>query len=95
MVSFLANIAYGMIAPIIPLELDKISVSKSATAALFSIYSLTVIFASPSVPWLLKFVNAERLVRSALLFYGVVLVSFGFSLYLSTPVMIVCFTTAL
>jgi len=46
---FFANIAYAIIAPILPLEYESRNISPEMIGCIFAIYSVSIIFGSPFI----------------------------------------------
>lgn len=79
-VNMLSNYGYGLIAPFMPLELEKLNIEESITGFIFSFYSLTVILSAPIIGWILSKYQQRRLqYRIGLLLYSTSMFGFAYA----------------
>lgn len=72
----LSNSAYALVAPFLPIELEKKGVPLSLFGYIFSIYSVAVIIGSPLIGYLLTKYKKRNLVRIGL--FSMSMAMFGF-----------------
>lgn len=78
-ITLLINIAYGLIAPFLPKIIKSRDISTIVAGALFSIYSIAVIFWAPQVGYLLTFVKTRRIYQFGFLAMALSMATFAFS----------------
>lgn len=76
-VTVLANAAYSIVAPFLPVEFARRGVSASVTGYIFAIYSIAVVFASPFIGHIMQRTGRRILIASGLLLMGLSFISFG------------------
>ena len=76
-VTVLANAAYSIVAPFLPIEFARRGISTSVTGYIFSIYSVAVVIASPFIGYLMQKTGRRVLIATGLLLMGLSFISFG------------------
>jgi MFS family permease len=74
----LSNCAYALVAPFLPLELEKAGISKAYTGPIFSMYSVAVIICSPIIGKYIKQYGRRNFVQFGLI--AMSLSMFGFAI---------------
>lgn len=73
----LANAAYSIVAPFLPVEFARRGVSASVTGYIFSIYSVAVVVASPFIGHIMQKTGRRVLISGGLLLMGLSFICFG------------------
>ena len=78
LITMLSNCAYALVAPFLPIELEKAGISKAYTGPIFSMYSVAVIICSPIIGKYIKHYGRRNFVQFGLI--AMSLSMFGFAL---------------
>lgn len=90
-VTMLANSAYSIVAPFLPVEFQQKGISASVTGYVFAVYSVAVVVAAPFLGMLMQRIGRRLIVAMGLALMGVSFIGFaainGISNY---PLFITC-----
>ena len=75
--TLVANTAYALIAPFLPLEFMEKGIQEELIGLIFSIYSISIIVFSPMIGSLISKFGTKPIVASGLLSMGIAFVLFG------------------
>jgi MFS family permease len=81
-ITALANSAYAIIAPFLPLEFERKGIDQSWIGYIFASYSVAVIFASPFVAYIMPTFGRRNLILTGMLTMGISFILFGFTSYI-------------
>jgi MFS family permease len=70
-ITLASNSAYAIMAPFLPFEFEKKSISQSLIGYIFAVYSLAVIVSSPIIGYLIAHIGRRPLIRLGVLLMGV------------------------
>ena len=93
--TFMSNVAYGIIAPIVPIIFKQKGVPLNAVALIFAAYSVSMIIVSPIVPFLMRKSGQQFVIKTGLLLFGICLICFGTVQYMHRTSLIVAYSTFL
>ena len=91
----MSNVAYGIIAPIVPIIFKQKGVPLSAVALIFAAYSVSMIIVSPMVPYFMRKWGDQMIIKTGLLLFGICLICFGTVKYMEDTRLIVIYSTLL
>jgi MFS family permease len=76
-ITALANSAYAIIAPFLPFEFQRKGIDQDWIGYIFSIYSVAVIFGSPMVGTMIKYIGRRNLIMLGMFLMGASFLLFG------------------
>lgn len=89
--TLLANIAYGIVAPTVPLIFEQKQIPRTAVAIIFSIYNLPIVLVSPFVPMMIKRYTSHVVITFGVLLFGFVLIFMGLIEYMEDTRLIIAY----
>jgi predicted MFS family arabinose efflux permease len=78
LITMLSNSAYALIAPFLPIELQRVGIPTELFGYIFSMYSVAVILCSPFIGYFLTKIKRRNFVQLGL--FSMSLAMFGFAL---------------
>ena len=76
-VTMLANAAYSIVAPFLPVEYERRGLSSQVTGYIFAIYSVAVIIGSPFIGHMMQKTGRRCLISTGLMLMGLSFIAFG------------------